>query len=172
MEASGGFSLWGLRVRPTYAMGRRLLCSLLTRRSSLRQQRALPGSNVPNQRFIVLAFVICSIMVGLVLRSASVAVMLGLGRADTLLGGAVPLSALIALAGGVVCFFILLKNTVAVRFSDEAIGELAKVTWPSREETINSSLVVVATSVIFSGSLALFDFVWARATNFFLFTAG
>lgn len=127
---------------------------------------------MPNQRFIVLAFVICSIMVGLVLRSASVAVMLGLGRADTLLGGAVPLSALIALAGGVVCFFILLKNTVAVRFSDEAIGELAKVTWPSREETINSSLVVVATSVIFSSSLALFDFVWARATNFFLFTAG
>lgn len=128
-----------------------------------------------NQRFIFLAFLVCAISAGAVLRSASVSVMLSLGSyglADHMVLGLMPLSSVIGIVGGILTFFALFKNTRAVSYADEAIGELVKVTWPDREETINSSLIVIVTSVIFSGSLAIFDFVWARVTNLILFTAG
>ena len=57
-----------------------------------------------------------------------------------------------------------------MNYTDEVIGELVKVTWPSREETTNNSMVVIVASLIFAGSLALFDYVWAQITEIFLFS--
>lgn len=123
-------------------------------------------------RYVYLAFMLVALGLGLAGASAALAVMTGSGQPDHLVGGVVALSTLIGVAFGVAVFFILLRNTRAVTFTNEAIGELVKVTWPSREETITSATVVVVVSTIFSGALALFDFAWARITELFLYTSG
>lgn len=122
-----------------------------------------------NQRFIFLVFLGGALAAGLALRSAAVSGLLLAGQPDLRVLDLVPLSSLIAIVGAFITFFALFRNETAVRYTDEAIGELAKVTWPDREETLNSSMIVIVTTLIFSGSLALFDFVWARVTNIFLF---
>ena len=77
----------------------------------------------------------------------------------------------IAIGLGAVCFFGLLKWRTAVDYTNECVIELVKVTWPDREETTNSSMVVIVASLIFAGSLALFDYVWSQVTEIFLFSA-
>lgn len=124
-----------------------------------------------NARYISLTFIGLAVCVAITLRAAAVDVLLMFGQADSLVGGVLSLSECIALGSGVATFFILLKTTSIVTFTDTVISELTKVTWPDREETTNSSLVVIAASIIFAGSLALFDFVWAQVTDTFLFSA-
>ena len=58
------------------------------------------------------------------------------------------------------------------RYINETIGELRKVTWPDREETLRSTMVVVATSLFLAGVLAGFDWLWGSRTSAFLFTEG
>ena len=87
-----------------------------------------------------------------------------------MLGGLLPLSKVIGAASAVLTVFALLKNVRAVQYTNEVIGELVKVTWPTREETTNNSIVVVLVTIIFSGSLAIYDYVWAQVTEKFLFS--
>lgn len=124
-----------------------------------------------NARYISVTFLGLAACVAVTIRAAAIDVLLMMGQADTLVGGVMSLSALIALGSGFVTFFGLLKTGSAVRFTDQVISELTKVTWPDREETTNSSLVVIVASLIFAGSLALFDYVWAQVTETFLFNA-
>src|SRR5262249_25619143 len=45
------------------------------------------------------------------------------------------------------------------------ITELAKVTWPTRRETMMATLVVIVTVVIASSFLGLFDTIWSKLTQ-------
>jgi preprotein translocase subunit SecE len=47
----------------------------------------------------------------------------------------------------------------------EVALELAKVTWPSRQETWYSTLVVIVTSVIAAAYLGAFDALWGAFTD-------
>ena len=44
----------------------------------------------------------------------------------------------------------------------QTIGELRKVTWPSREEAVALTRIVLIVTVILSALLGIFDFVFAR----------
>lgn len=125
-----------------------------------------------NQRFIVLTFFALAVALGATLRSAAVSVLLWTGNADPMVGGLVAASGLVGVLGGLLAFFILLSNRAAVQFTDEVIGELAKVTWPTREETMSASVTVVITTAVFLLSLAVFDTVWSRVTEVVLFNLG
>jgi len=52
------------------------------------------------------------------------------------------------------------------RLSYEVVGELSKVTWPSRQETQVSTGVVIVTSVIAAGILGVMDLVWSTVTDY------
>lgn len=61
------------------------------------------------------------------------------------------------------------KTTVAYkqpnairRYFNETIGELRKVSWPTRREATNLTLVVVAVTLVMSLYLGLLDFVFLR----------
>ncbi len=123
-----------------------------------------------NTRYITLSFIAFAVVFGLVARSASVDVLLWVGKADTMVAGMMPMSDVIGLSTGVLSFFGALKWRKAVTYTDEVIAELVKVTWPDREETTNNSMVVIVASLIFAGSLAIFDYVWAQITEIFLFS--
>ena len=128
-------------------------------------------SPVSYQRYIYLTFLAGAITIALTVRSASVATLAALGRPDNMVGGMVPISVVIAGGVGLMAFFTALRNRDAVIFTNEVIVELVKVKWPDREETVNSTLIVLVATFILAGALAFFDWGWARITNTFLYSA-
>lgn len=69
---------------------------------------------------------------------------------------------------GTITFFVLLRVQKFNTFMDEVVAELRKVTWPTREEVVKSTTVVLICILIASGILAVFDFVWGRVIGFLL----
>jgi preprotein translocase subunit SecE len=55
------------------------------------------------------------------------------------------------------------KRTSPMQFLREVRGELRKVAWPTREETINYSLIVLVTVVILTAFIAAIDWLFAEA---------
>ncbi|MGD8860616.1 MAG: preprotein translocase subunit SecE [Myxococcales bacterium] len=73
-------------------------------------------------------------------------------------------TALCAAAAGALTFY-LYRHPSVNRLSYEVVGELAKVTWPSRRETQASTIVVIVASVIAAVILGSFDAVWSAITD-------
>jgi preprotein translocase SecE subunit len=59
----------------------------------------------------------------------------------------------------------LYRNPKISRVSHEVVGELAKVSWPSRKETQVSTLVVIITSIIAAAIVGAFDAAWSAITD-------
>jgi len=119
-----------------------------------------------------MAFLAGAVIIGLTFRSATIEGLALAGYPDTMLAGAFPLSSVVGIAIGLISFFVALRNREAVVFTDEVWVELFKVKWPDREETQNSTLIVVVSTVILATSLAMFDWGWGAITERFLYTAG
>jgi preprotein translocase subunit SecE len=51
------------------------------------------------------------------------------------------------------------------RFLDEAWSELKKVTWPTREETRNLTLIVFVVSLVVGLYITVFDFIFSQAVK-------
>ena len=54
------------------------------------------------------------------------------------------------------------KPNVLQRYFSETIGELRKVTWPTRREATNLTLIVLAVTVSIGIFLGLMDFLFSR----------
>lgn len=125
------------------------------------------------QRFVILAFVVGAILFGMVIQSALASAMLQFSVTDDrLLGGLTSTSTLAGVVGGGLGFFFAIRNAVWVKYSDEVIGELRKVTWPSREETVRATTTVVLTTIFVAALLGLYDLLWKNVADLFLFTDG
>jgi len=48
------------------------------------------------------------------------------------------------------------------RFFRETVGELRKVSWPTRKEAVNLTIVVLIVTVLMSTILGFLDFVFSR----------
>ncbi len=48
------------------------------------------------------------------------------------------------------------------RYFRETIAELRKVTWPTREEAIRLTLIVIATILVMAVLLGLLDYIYAK----------
>ena len=57
------------------------------------------------------------------------------------------------------------KNEQVFTLANEVTTELRKVTWPDRRETVNSTIVVIATTIISALLLGFFDAIWAWASG-------
>src|SRR5262245_60164127 len=77
---------------------------------------------------------------------------------DMLLG-----SIAFGVAGLVALVFV--RNERIFGLASEVTGELKKVTWPTRKETMSATLVVIITVIVSSVFLGLFDFTWAFLTG-------
>ena len=123
-------------------------------------------------RFVILAFVVGAILIGWTLQVAISSTFSQFSITDNRVLGLVTYSTLLGLAGGALTFFALLRNATAVQFADEVIGELDKVTWPTREETIKATTTVVYTTLFVASLLGAYDFLWKNVADVFLFTEG
>lgn len=55
------------------------------------------------------------------------------------------------------------KQPNAIRkYLNETIGELRKVSWPTRKEATNLTLVVIVVTVVMSMLLGLLDFIYSK----------
>ena len=67
-------------------------------------------------------------------------------------------------------FLIVVAHRKTNVFMDEVMTELKKVTWPSREDVVRSTTVVIICILIAGLILAGFDLVWGKAISFLLQT--
>ena len=54
------------------------------------------------------------------------------------------------------------EENVAVRYFRETRLELSKVSWPTREEAINLTIVVLAVTIVMAALLGTFDFGFTK----------
>jgi preprotein translocase subunit SecE len=131
----------------------------------------LPGDELANadegagkktlgiERWIQLAFVVAALML--------------IWLADHLISGiwylfADPDEALVtagAVVAGIVGAILLYKNRPTYTLVHDVVDELSKVTWPTRKETSQSTVVVVVTSLVAAVLLFMFDSVWSAVTD-------
>ena len=57
------------------------------------------------------------------------------------------------------------KNEQVFGLAQEVTTELKKVTWPTRKETVSSTIVVIVTTIVASLLLGVFDGVWSWVTR-------
>jgi preprotein translocase subunit SecE len=57
------------------------------------------------------------------------------------------------------------KNEQVFTLASEVAGELRKVTWPSRKETLSSTIIVIITTIVASLLLGVFDATWSWVTR-------
>jgi preprotein translocase SecE subunit len=69
----------------------------------------------------------------------------------------------LAIAAGAT--YALYKQEKVTRVAHEVVGELAKVSWPSRNETQVSTIVVIVTSLIAAAIVGVFDAAWSAITD-------
>ena len=74
----------------------------------------------------------------------------------------VTLVAAVLAAGGAIAAY---RHPTVSRVANEVVGELAKVSWPTRDEVQVSTLVVIITSFIASVIVGTFDAAWSAITD-------
>jgi preprotein translocase subunit SecE len=69
-----------------------------------------------------------------------------------------------ALIGALVAFYYY-RDEKTRTLAEEVASELGKVSWPSRDEVVNGTFVVVVTTFIATAFFALMDRFWGFVTN-------
>jgi preprotein translocase subunit SecE len=69
-----------------------------------------------------------------------------------------------ALVGAIVAVYYWFR-TRARQLAEEVASEMSKVTWPSRTEVTNGTVVVIVTTVVSTVFFALMDKFWGFVTN-------
>ncbi len=123
-----------------------------------------------NQRFVLMSFFAAAVLVGMSLQGLGAPLLANFEVSNPELFLGLNATSLAAFIAGVATFLILNRHPVAYRFTDEVVSEFRKVTWPTREETIRSTTVVVVFTVIVASTLAGYDWIWGEITSRVLFT--
>jgi len=61
------------------------------------------------------------------------------------------------------------RNIRPTQFVKEIVGELQKVTWPSREEVLRLTVIVLLISLAVGFALGILDMVFSRFLNVLVF---
>lgn len=125
------------------------------------------------QRFVVVGIVALAIIAAFPLAHLFEWTWAYVGWDDPpILSRELPLTSLIgyAIAAGGAAYCFLSKRTFQLAL--EVADEMAKVTYPTREETGNATVVVLVTVVICSVFLGAFDAIWLWLTNLVLGVGG
>lgn len=126
-----------------------------------------------HQRYVILVFLTGGLLAGVFAHEAVVSGLLQFAVPDDVwVGGLFSTSSAAAALVGLGSFFLMIRNQNAVRFTGEVVTEIAKVTWPTREETVRASTTVILTAVGIALLMGVFDLFWKTVADFVLFTEG
>lgn len=122
-----------------------------------------------NRKLILAFYVACAMIVWFLTRESFQYVYLQFYQVRRLPGvGAAREAIPVVLA--TVGFLIAIAHTKLNVFMDEAVSELKKVTWPTREEVMRSTTVVIICILVAGVILATFDLLWGKVISFLLQT--
>lgn len=71
----------------------------------------------------------------------------------------------IAAVIGILGAFMAYRHPRVNELAHEVVGELSRVTWPTKDETYHSTIVVIVTSVIAAIYTGVFDALWSAFTD-------
>lgn len=69
---------------------------------------------------------------------------------------------------GLSIFIFLMRNAKVAKVLEEVIVELKKVSWPSTQDVMKSTWVVILCILFVSFVLAGFDIMWGKVISFFI----
>ena len=118
----------------------------------------------------MLAFVLGALVLWLSLDAALASAFAQFNIVDMELFGLVRSTLLLSGLGALTGFVILIRKEDALRFTDGMIRELARVTWPSKDETTHSTKIVILTAIFVGVLLGVYDLIWKNVADIFLFT--
>lgn len=124
------------------------------------------------QRYVLLAFVIGALLTGWAVQAACVSGFAQFAILDRTFFNVVSMSSLAGLLTGGITFVVLIRNPKTINFTDEVMGELYKVTWPTKDETVRASTTVIMTTLFIAAVLAAYDLLWKNLADLVLFTEG
>lgn len=122
-----------------------------------------------NQRYILLSLMMIAVVVGVTSSSIAGDVLARVDSGDPIKLG-LAASTWVGISTTIVLFAGLLRTPRVYIFADEVITELRRVTWPTQEETVRSSTVVVVFTVVLAAVLAVYDYIWVTITRAVLFS--
>lgn len=122
------------------------------------------------QRYVVAGIVGLAVILGLALAHGLQWIWTEFGLTDPFVFGVrdLPLTTVLGYGIAVAAGAFVLKNGTTHALAVEIVDELARVTWPSREETGNATVVVIVTVLVCSVYLGVFDAFWMWVTNMIL----
>lgn len=121
---------------------------------------------VSNKKWILLAYAIISILVWITFAKFFGTVFGWFNFNDTnILGPQFKLSTLLGLVITLSALIFCVRNPTIMTLSDEVVTELRKVSWPTRQESYYSTLVVIVLVLIMAAVLGLFDAIWLKITD-------
>ena len=125
-----------------------------------------PPTQLGVQRFVYAAFMAAAILVAFLFAKITDAVWRKLATLKPTLGepqeeAVYDLAALV----GVLLAFYAWRRREARTYVEEVASELSKVTWPSKKEVTNSTVVVVMTTLVATTFFALMDQFWRFVTD-------
>ncbi len=124
------------------------------------------------QKYIILTFLTAAVLVGMAVRGLGIPLLATLEIGDPQIFGLTNATTVLGLASGAATFLVLNRHPIVYDFTDEVIVELARVVWPSKQETIRCTSIVIVFTLVVAAALAGYDYLWARITGVFLFTEG
>jgi preprotein translocase subunit SecE len=130
----------------------------------------IEASLLSKQRYVLIAFVLGALLVGITLQAALTSGFAQFAIPDNRLAGVMSTSTAIAVSAGFASLVALVRSRRAMTFAGEVVGELLRVTWPSRDEAVRASTTVVLTTLFTATLLAVYDFTWKNLADLILFT--
>lgn len=122
------------------------------------------------QRYVVISIVCLAFIVGLVLSRAFGWLFSELNLQNPHFFGLheLALTSCLGYASALVLAVWVMLNQQTYALALDIADELARVTWPSRDETGHATLVVIVAVVVCSTYLGVVDAVWLWITNWIL----
>ena len=124
------------------------------------------------QRYVLLSFVCFAGMIGWAVQAACVSAFAQFAILDQPILEIISSSTMLGIGACLATFFGMIRSRKAIEFCDETVGELYKVTWPTKDETIRASTTVIMTTLFIAAVLAAYDLVWKNLADLVLFTEG
>lgn len=112
------------------------------------------------ERWVQFGFIAAAFVVFFVVDKIAFEVWRRFAQPDPMITGA------IAAIVGILTAFYAYRQPTSRKLADEVVAELSQVTWPSRDETYVSTVVVVVTSVVAAAYTGVFDALWSALTDF------
>lgn len=120
-----------------------------------------------NRKTIIVSYVLGSMALWFLTRQGLQALFVAFYQVRKLPNFALIREAVPVLAGSAL-FLALLWNKKVNTFLDEVVSELRKVTWPTREDVVKSTIVVLGCVLFASGVIAIFDVAFGKMISYLL----